>query len=60
MTHYEAVELEVLAGDAPESWEPWRIARDTKRYGWLPVELVDAEVQRRGERRYNGHVLAND
>jgi hypothetical protein len=59
-TTYTAVELWILEGDEPAAWEPWRVRGDEKHYGWLPVSLVDEEIQRRGLRLHGNRPLAND
>lgn len=44
-TAYDAVEVTVLEGDEPADWAPWLKG---EVYGWLPVERLDAEADRRG------------
>lgn len=42
---FDCVEVQVLKGDHPASWQPWRRGAI---YAWLDVQLIDAEVIRRG------------
>jgi hypothetical protein len=42
---FKSAEVQVIYGDRPGAWEPWWKGN---RYGWLPLELIDEEIEKRG------------
>lgn len=42
---FMAAEVMVGQGEEPEAWKPWR---RNGVYCWLPLKLIDAEIERRG------------
>jgi hypothetical protein len=40
-----AAEVAVIHGEHPEAWQPWRKGGV---YAWLPLALIDQEIEKRG------------